>query len=179
MQTLIPFSPETLEEMLVTSVEKLFSTMLSSQATFNHSVGGEINSESSDTPFNTGKPMIVSMVGFIGVANGVVYIYMEEDLAKDLTCDFLGMEQEEFAIFDADEKQETINDALGELANMIVGNFKNMWCDEGYQCKLTIPSIVRGRNFAIETTSSVLRHAYHFDVAGSTLVADLILKAGE
>ena len=178
MQTLIPFSINTLEEMLITSVEKVFSTMLSSHAAFKYSEGGVINDEKSEAPFNTGNPMLVAMVGFIGVANGVVYIYMEEDLAKVLTLDFLGMEKEEFAIFGAAEKQETVNDALGELANMIVGNFKNMWCDEGYQCKLTIPSIVRGRNFSVETTSSVLRYAYHFDVADSTLVADLILKAG-
>ncbi len=177
MEATVPFSIEALEEMIISSVDKVFSTMLSTPIEFGYSKSGTVVTvEKDDQPESKGKLMVVSMVGFIGVANGVVYIYMDEDLARDVTCDFLGMEDYEFAEFDATEKMETINDALGELANMIVGNFKNMWCDEGYQCKLTIPSIVRGRNFSVETTSSVLRRGYYFNINNSILVADLIVK---
>jgi len=179
MEAIIPFSINSLEEMLVNSVEKVFSTMLSSPIALDYSETGDINGDKSQQPYSSGKPMVVSMVGFIGAANGVVYLYMDEDLANGLTCDFLGFEPYELEEFEAAEKKETVNDALGELANMIVGNFKNMWCDEGYPCKLTIPSIVRGRNFTVETTSSVLRHTYYFKINESTLVADLLLKSGE
>jgi len=179
MEATIPFSINTLEEMLVSSVEKVFSTMLSSPIAFDYSKTGDVNEDKSQQPYSSGKLMVISIVGFIGVANGVVYLYMDEDLANRLTCDFLGFEAYELVKSNATEKQETVNDTMGELANMIVGNFKNMWCDEGYQCKLTIPSIVRCRNFSVETTSSMLRHAFYFKVNESTLVADLLLKSGE
>ena len=71
---------------------------------------------------------------------------------------------------------DAVNDAIGELTNMIVGSFKNGLCDAGYSCKLTIPSILRGRNFCIEPIGSAERNVYSFDCGGHRLVADILMK---
>ena len=74
---------------------------------------------------------------------------------------------------------EVINDAIGEITNMTVGSFKNGLSDHGFPCRLTIPSILRGRNFSIEPISDSQRFIYTFETEGQRLVADILLKCGE
>jgi chemotaxis protein CheX len=74
---------------------------------------------------------------------------------------------------------EVVNDAIGELTNMIVGVFKNGLCDSGYSCRLTVPSILRGSNFCIEPISSASRRIFYFDCTGYRLVADILMKFGD
>jgi chemotaxis protein CheX len=115
---------------------------------------------------------VVGTVGFLGDANGLLYLYLDESFAKHCTCAMLGMSEREIAGIG----EAAVNDAVGELTNMIVGSFKNGLCSAGYSCKLTIPSILRGRNFCIEPISSAERNVYSFDCAGRRLVADILMK---
>jgi len=119
-----------------------------------------------------GRPHIVGTVGFIGDANGLIYLYLDIAFARLCTCHLLGMTEEELT----EAGDEVMNDAIGEITNMTVGSFKNGICDAGYPCKLTIPSILHGSNFTIEPISSVTRHVYHFDCNGHKVIADLLLK---
>ena len=121
------------------------------------------------------RPHVVGTVGFIGEANGLIYLYLDLPFARLCTCHLLGMTEDELT----EAGDEVLNDAIGELTNMTVGSFKNGLCDAGYTCKLTIPSIMHGSNFTIEPISSVTRHIYHFDCAGHRIVADLLLKQDE
>ena len=45
---------------------------------------------------------------------------------------------------------EIVNDAMGEIANMVIGYIKSRLCEKGTVCMITIPSIVRGSHFRIE-----------------------------
>lgn len=159
--------------MIDNAVDKFFDTMLpGSIVSFQdaHNITpGEKETQS------MGDSVVVSMVGFIGSLNGVLYLYMREQLARDVTCQFLGLEPDELE----EEPDETVNDALGEMANMIAGTFKNGLCDEGYNCRLTIPSILRGRQFSVETTSDVLRRIFNFKALGDQLTCDLLMKPAE
>lgn len=121
------------------------------------------------------KTVVVGMVGFVGSMNGVINLYLEEDLALKLTGTFLGMSEEEVA----EEGQDVIHDALGEMTNMIVGTFKNTVSDKGFQCRMTVPSILRGTNFTIETPSSVFRQLYTFKIMNAPFIADLTMKPGD
>jgi len=109
-------------------------------------------------------PQVVGTVGFIGDANGLIYLYLPLALAQ--------VELEEAG-------DEVINDAIGELTNMTVGSFKSSLCDAGFPCKLTIPSILRGSNFCIEPISSVQRYIYSFETSGYKIVADILMKTGD
>lgn len=118
------------------------------------------------------RPHVVGTVGFIGEANGLIYLYLDLAFARHCTCQLLGMTDEELS----EAGDEVLNDAIGELTNMTVGSFKNGLCDAGYPCKLTIPSILHGSNFTIEPISSVARYIYHFDCSGHRIIADILLK---
>ena len=120
-------------------------------------------------------PHVVGTVGFIGEANGLIYIYLPDAFARLVTCRLLGLTETELA----NDGEAVVNDAVGELTNMIVGVFKNCLCDSGYPCRLTIPSILRGNNFHIESTGSAVRRIYYFDCVGHRVVADIMMKIGE
>lgn len=121
------------------------------------------------------QPQVVGTVGFLGEVNGLIYLYFEGAFAKHCTGHMLGMTEAE-----VDEAgEEVINDAIGEITNMTVGSFKNGLSDHGYPCKLTIPSILRGRNFCVEPISDSQRFIYTFETEGQRLVADILLKVGE
>jgi chemotaxis protein CheX len=119
-------------------------------------------------------PQIVGTVGFLGDANGLIYLYFDEVFATDCTEQILGMTRKEL-----EEDDGFVNDAVGELTNMIVGTFKNGLCDQGYPCKLTIPSILRGRNFCVEPMSSAKRYIYIFESGGRRVVADILMNNEE
>jgi chemotaxis protein CheX len=120
-------------------------------------------------------PQVVGTVGFLGDVNGLIYLYFAGDFATHCTGHMLGMSHAEVV----EAGDEVINDAIGEITNMTVGSFKNGLSDRGYPCKLTIPSILRGRNFCIESISDSQRFIYAFESEGERLVADILLKVGE
>ena len=120
----------------------------------------------------SGSQQVVGTVGFLGDANGLIYLYLEEDFANQCTGEMLGLTPQELIETGAD----AVNDAIGEITNMVVGSFKNGLCDAGYPCKLTIPSILRGSNFSVEPISSAQRHVYSFECRGRRITADILLK---
>jgi chemotaxis protein CheX len=126
-------------------------------------------------PVDHHRPQVVGTVGFIGDANGLIYLHLDLGFARVCTSHLLGISEAELDM----AGDETINDAIGELTNMTVGSFKNGLCDAGYPCKLTIPSIVRGSNFIIEPISSASRHIYYFDCAEHRVVADILIQKDE
>ena len=160
-----------IREYINRAVSDVFKTMIGREPKFSTAVpnqGGK-----SHPPSN--RPQVVGTVGFIGEANGLVYLHFDLAYARNCTKQLLGMSEAEL-----DEAgDEVINDAIGELTNMTVGGFKNGLCDAGHPCKLTIPSILRGTNFSIEPISSAIRHVYHFDCEEHQVVADILMKQDE
>jgi chemotaxis protein CheX len=156
-----------IRENIVRAVGDVFKTMLGYEAVL---APVETGTRPPAPPEST--PQVVGTVGFIGDANGLIYLYLEEAFAVRCTADMLGFTDEELAGAEAD----SVNDAIGELTNMVVGSFKNGLCDAGYPCKLTIPSILRGRSFCVEPMSSAQRHVYSFECRGRRISADILLK---
>jgi chemotaxis protein CheX len=161
-----------IRENVVRAVADVFKTMLGYTAKLQVPAAGADSSEPRPLAARA-LPHIVGSVGFIGEINGVVYLYLEEAFAVRCTGDMLGLSERELAETDA----ESVNDAIGELTNMMVGSFKNGLCDAGYPCKLTIPSILRGSNFSVEPISSAQRHVFSFECRGHRIVADVLLKS--
>ncbi len=118
------------------------------------------------------EPQIVGAVGFLGDVNGLIYLYFQSSFAANCTGKMLGLDKREVEAGGA----TVVNDAIGEITNMIVGNFKNCLCDAGLPCKLTVPSILRGMDLKINTTGRAIRYSFLFDAGGQHLVADIIMK---
>lgn len=115
---------------------------------------------------------IMGNVGFVGKANGVVYLCLSEAFANFATGEMLGMSPGEIQMHGF----EVVKDAIGEVSNMTVGGFKNQLCDIGFPCMLTLPTIVRGRDMSVSALVGSTSYVYEFDCAGHRLVADIQIK---
>ncbi len=175
--TAAPIAETFVRENIIRAIGDVFQTMLgygvqpAAAAPPDSAVGSSSRPSVPAIP----APLVVGTVGFIGKLNGLIYLYFDESLALRCTGDMLCMGELELAETGA----ESVNDAIGELTNMVVGSFKNCLCDAGYPCKLTIPSILRGSNFCVEPISHAQRHVYYFQCHGHQMVADIHLKSGE
>jgi len=85
--------------------------------------------------FDHDVELVVSSIGFSGTVIGAVYLYYPATLALDLASSFLDMDKDELA-----EERGTIDDVIGELANMSIGGFKRALEARGHVCTLTLPS---------------------------------------
>lgn len=173
MPTIDSISEDIFQETMNRSVQDVFRTMLGRTATLIHGTGAS----SSDGqpwkhPVELNGQQVVGTVGFIGDVSGLIYLYLTDEFAKVVASHLLGM-----TIPEVDAAgDEVVNDAVGELTNMTVGGFKNQLCDQGFPCRLTIPSILRGSNFSIEPVTGATRRTYQFDVQGYRLITDLLMK---
>ena len=113
---------------------------------------------------------VVSSVGFIGKLTGAVYLYCTVGFAKVLTGRMLGLDEAEV------ESGDMINDAVGELSNMIVGSVKSRLCDRGSACTLTLPSIIRGQHLSVEKPAQVATRVIGFASAQHHFLAEIFVK---
>jgi chemotaxis protein CheX len=115
--------------------------------------------------------LVAGSIGFIGDANGLVYIYFEEPFAKMLASRMLHLSEVEV------ESVELVNDVIGEISNMVVGATKSRICDSGASCRLTIPSVIRGRNLKAEPAGGSESRLVSMDCGGETVLLELIMKS--
>jgi chemotaxis protein CheX len=149
-----------LDELVRTAVREVFETMLSL----------DLEPQPAGTSIQNTEPHVVGAVGFIGRPNGIVYVYATANFARDITNALLGLAETDAT------SDEMVNDAMGELTNMIVGHIKSRLADRGMPCALTIPSIVRGTNFTIEAVSTTTRRLCAFQCRGNRLAIEILLK---
>jgi chemotaxis protein CheX len=150
---------ERIETLTNDAVHEVFRGMLSLEMT-NETANG-LNNESFE--------QIAGSVGFVGDATGVIYLYAGMDFARVMTQRMLGLSPNEV-------EDDMVNDAVGELSNMVVGYVKSRLCDGGLPCTLTIPSIVRGRQLTVESSVEISRKVIGFQNKGHRLVAEILVK---
>jgi chemotaxis protein CheX len=80
-----------------------------------------------------------ALVGLAGSLCGVLSIRCPNQSARSMASLMLGMPPEEV---DSDSC-----DALGEVANMIAGNFKGKLSGIGNHCMLSVPTIITGSDY--------------------------------
>ncbi|MGD9947966.1 MAG: chemotaxis protein CheX [Desulfobulbus sp.] len=85
------------------------------------------------------KQSITGMVGLAGTHKGVLAVHFPKQIALDVTSSFLGME--------VDELNEDVQDAIGEIANMLGGNLKTILSDRGKDIQLSLPSTISGDEY--------------------------------
>lgn len=165
-------SSSVFKETITTAVKRVFRTMLEYEAEFIEE--SEPGPERARPAADTG-PQVIGTVGFVGEMNGLIYITFPKALAQMIAGRLLGM-----TIYDVIELgDEAVNDAVGEMTNMTVGAFKNSLCDQGFPCRLTIPSILMGSNFHIEPFDCSSRRTYRFKVNDRYFAADLLFKESD
>lgn len=74
-------------------------------------------------------------IGFSGKAVGRVYLRLSPQSARKIAGSILGIDASELT--DAAE----VSDVIGELLNIMTGNFKSNLCDAGLDCRLETPEV--------------------------------------
>ena len=81
------------------------------------------------------------MIGLAGTYTGILSIHCPQALAKTITSNMLGME--------VDEIGEDVNDALGEIANMLGGHVKQVFSKGGLDINLSLPTVISGEEYCV------------------------------
>jgi CheY-specific phosphatase CheX len=84
---------------------------------------------------------LLGTIGFSGKAVGRLYLRLSLGAAQFIAAGVLGLEPKELTDANA------ITDAVGELLNIITGNFKSNLCDAGLDCRLETPTVSRTLHF--------------------------------
>jgi chemotaxis protein CheX len=119
-------------------------------------------------PVSRFKCSITGMVGFAGTYSGVISIHCPVVLAQKVTSNMLGIE--------CDEVNEDLNDAIGEIANMLGGSVKQVLSKGGLDVKLSIPTVISGEDYTVNSLSDNDCVVVPFAAEGLTLLVGLTLK---
>ena len=146
-------------EKIVEVTKEIFETMIMVDVT-----PGEALSEH----VSQFKSSLSAMVGFAGFKQGNLALHLPEAVAKGLTGDFLGME--------VDEINEDVQDAMGELANMLAGSMKPFISEEGGKVDLSLPSVVYGEEYTLTVVNEADWMIVPFSVSHGDFLVGLELK---
>lgn len=137
---------ELLGKQLMHDVKEIFGTMVGLEDLLHLPV--QID------PVTNFTDCISSLIGIAGTYNGLVSLHMPGKLALTATSSMLGME--------VNELNDDVNDAMGEIANMIAGSFKQHLTTSGLDIHISTPSVVHGKEYVIALGSNPQQIAVRF-----------------
>ena len=114
--------------LLEMAAKEVFELMLGSQLT--------IPDKMEDAALNT-----TSMVGLAGQLCGVLSVRCDSKSAALMASKMLGV--------DLDKVGSDVSDALGEVCNMVAGNFKNKITGLAEGCMLSPPTVITGEDYTL------------------------------
>ena len=88
-------------------------------------------------------PEVTAMVGLAGMLCGVLSVRCNGKAAALMTSKMLGVE--------LDKIGAEVSDALGEVCNMVAGNFKNKIAGLAEGCMLSPPTVVTGSDYSLHS----------------------------
>lgn len=148
-----------LKERVVDSTKEIFTTMVMMEI-----------EESGDaiemlTTFHDG---ISGVIGLAGTFKGVMAIHLPSSVAFAITGNFLGME--------VNEINEDVEDAIGEIANMLGGNIKTILSEKGRDIDLSLPSTISGKDYEFQTSKNAERTIVKFSTDNGDFFVELQLE---
>ena len=111
---------------------------------------------------------ITGMVGLAGTHKGMLAVHFPNELAMAITTSFLGMEVEGI--------NEDVQDAVGEIANMLGGNVKTILTDRGYDIQLSLPSTISGEEYTFLPDNELDQVIIPFRAPSGTFFVELELE---
>ena len=148
-----------IRERIVEAVEEIFTSMVMMEV----SVREETQPEA--------HPLIDSISGVIGLAGthkGVLAIHLPHRVAIAITGSFLGM--------DVEEINSDVEDAVGELANMLGGNVKSILSEKGRDIDLSLPTTISGKEYDYQTNKDAEKIIIPFQCATGRFTIELQLE---
>lgn len=117
------------------------------------------------TPLETEH--VLGEVTFEGKTAGLVHLRLPCSAVALIGERLLGLTPDELA------DPGIANDVIGEICNMVVGNFKSNLCDAGLSCKLSQPKITRTTEFKIQVVNGGTSERYGFRATELDFFTDL------
>lgn len=111
---------------------------------------------------------ISGIIGLAGDSNGFVIISMPEKLALDIYKGFTGDEK---TSIDSD-----VTDAIGEILNMIAGGSKQMFSRMGVRFKISIPSVILGKDHKVTKPRTIKSVCVKFAINGTSFIIEAALQ---
>ena len=121
-------------------------------------------------PVVTFRDTLTSMVGLAGSHSGILAIHCPKKLALKITSNMLGMEVEDI--------DDDVNDAMGEIANMIGGDVKHIFSPGGADINLSIPTVIYGTEYVMESMSNTQSLVIPFDCEGERFLLSFTISKG-
>jgi chemotaxis protein CheX len=87
-----------------------------------------------------------AMVGMAGALCGMITLRCSRRISKELASQMLGEE--------GSASHSAARDALGELCNMIAGNFKGKVNQLADHCMLSVPTVISGEDYSLSTVEA-------------------------
>jgi chemotaxis protein CheX len=146
-----------IREKIIESTQEIFSTMVMMEISVSPepTLEATIHNES-----------ITGLIGLAGIHKGILAIHMPNKVAFAVTGSFLGMEVEEI---NAD-----VEDAIGELANMLGGNVKTILSENGRDISLSLPTTISGQEYNFQQAdTSAEKTIISFDTAAGSFQVEL------
>jgi len=109
-------------------------------------------------PVTSFHETLTAMVGLAGSHTGILAIHCPKTLALRITSNMLGME-----VADIDDD---VNDAMGEIANMVGGDVKHIFSPKGGDINLSIPTVIYGSDYQLESGSQTESLVMPFECEG-------------
>ena len=114
---------------------------LAAREVFSLMLGGQL--AAAPEPFAEEELDTTSMVGLAGQVCGVISLRCAAKSAALMAAKMLGVEA-------AEAGPETW-DAVGEVCNMIAGNFKNKITGMGDGCMISVPTVITGAHYTLHS----------------------------
>jgi Predicted inhibitor of MCP methylation, homolog of CheC len=111
---------------------------------------------------------VSGIIGLTGSAKGSLALSFSEKSILKIVSNMLG---EEHTAINSD-----IEDAVGEITNMIVGNARKLFEDDGYTITAAIPTVVSGSQHKISHALGGPSIVIPFEMDEGSFVVDVCLK---
>jgi CheY-specific phosphatase CheX len=110
---------------------------------------------------------VLGEVSFEGKTAGLVQLRLPKSAGVLIGQKLLGLSAEDL------KDPAVANDVIGEMCNMIVGNFKSNLCDAGLECKLSPPKISRTSDYKLYVVQGGTSERIGFHAKEIEFVTDL------
>ncbi len=114
------------------------------------------------------QSQIMGMVGLAGRSMGIVSLHCSPKMAMTIASRMLGAEVTRVA--------DEAKDAIGEVTNMVAGNFKTRMSRGGQMFDLSVPTVIVGDSYTTKTMTDAPSVVLEFEWQGETIYVKLNLK---
>jgi chemotaxis protein CheX len=117
----------------------------------------------------TPRGELTAMVGMAGALCGMTSVRCSRTAAGKVAALMLGG--------DAASNPSAAGDALGEICNMVAGNFKSKINTLADHCMLSVPTVIDGQDYSLETAEPTEGMTLQVVLDGEPIWASLIMHA--